>query len=178
MPNALAPFEYLLELAQRGQNLQRELSVSHEHVDEIWTGIGFRVCGQDCVAPTGDIVEVVTSPLVTRLPGVKNWVLGIANVRGRLLPVVDLGMFLAGVPAKRSANQRVLVIECGDIYLGLIVEEVFGMQRLDVVQYGELEADTVLQRFVDGVYRQDDREWMLFKTDKLIADDEFYNVAV
>lgn len=178
MPNALAPFEYLLELAQRGQHLQRELSVGSEQLDEIWTGIGFKVCGQDCVAPTGDIVEVVTSPLVTRLPGVKNWVLGIANVRGRLLPVVDLGMFLAGVPAKRSANQRVLVIERGDIYIGLIVEEVFGMQRFDVLQYSALEAETVLQRFVDGVYSHGDKEWMLFETDKLIADDEFYNVAV
>src|SRR5690606_33213663 len=119
-----SPFAYLLELAERGRALQRELTTQLDTKEETWTGVGFQVCRQKCVAPSGDVVEVITSPLVTRLPGVKSWVSGIANVRGRLLPIMDFGLFLTGTPVKRGISQRILVIEQGDIYLGLIVEDI------------------------------------------------------
>ncbi len=63
------------------------------------------------------------------MPGVKPWVKGVANLRGRLLPVMDLGGFLGLELSKARKQRRVLVVEYNDLFVGLLVDEVVGMQH-------------------------------------------------
>ncbi|WP_227511786.1 chemotaxis protein CheW [Psychrobacter sp. ENNN9_III] len=55
-----------------------------------WRGIVFEIGGQRLIAPMGEVSEVLAMPEYTSMPLVKSWMLGIANVRGRLLPITDL----------------------------------------------------------------------------------------
>ena len=50
-----------------------------------WSGIAFRLADASLVSEIGDIVEILTYPDVTAIPGSKFWVMGIANVRGNLV---------------------------------------------------------------------------------------------
>ena len=63
-----------------------------------WQGLGFQIGGLRLVASMGEISEIMKLPKLVSLPGVKSWVLGIANVRGRLVPVVDLHDYLGLAP--------------------------------------------------------------------------------
>lgn len=64
-----------------------------------WQGVVFEIGGQRLVAPMGQVSEVLAMPEYTSLPLVKPWMLGIANIRGRLLPITDLSQFLQ-VPSR------------------------------------------------------------------------------
>src|SRR5436190_369995 len=57
----------------------------------------FTAAGTDFAAPLANIVEVGDAPLVTPLPCVPDWVLGVSNVRGDILSVLDLRTFF-GLP--------------------------------------------------------------------------------
>ncbi len=60
-----------------------------------WVGIGFRLGAERFVTSRADVREVLPIPeQVTRVPGAKPWLRGIANLRGQLLTVVDLKSFL------------------------------------------------------------------------------------
>ena len=59
-----------------------------------WQGIGYQIGGIRLVSPMGEVAEILKVPKITALPGVKGWILGIANVRGRLMPIVDLHEYL------------------------------------------------------------------------------------
>lgn len=59
-----------------------------------WIGIAFEVGGQEFVAPMGEVSEILAVPELTPIPLTKPWLLGVANVRGRLLPLADLAKFL------------------------------------------------------------------------------------
>ena len=52
----------------------------------------------------------VPAPL-TRVPGAKSWILGLANVRGQLLPIIDLRAYLGSGPTPASRSARVIVVE-------------------------------------------------------------------
>ncbi len=172
-------FDYLLELSQRCRAQISGLPSARDKVVKSWSGVGFLVGGHYCVTAMDDIAEVLTEPAATRLPGVKNWVRGVANVRGRLLPLIDLTVFLGEVRTTEQRQRRVLVVEQGDIYIGLIVDDVFGMQHFSVDSYSRDTAASgySLASYVQGSYLQNDRSWALFRPNQLINDSNFYTVA-
>ncbi len=74
--------------------------------------------------------EVLGYPsVVTRVPGAKAWIRGLANVRGQLLPVVDLRTFLGSGATNTGRKTRVLVAHHREMPAGLLVDEVLGFRR-------------------------------------------------
>jgi twitching motility protein PilI len=66
--------------------------------------IGFCLFDLEYVVSLSDISEVLEVPKCTKLPRVKPWVLGVANVRGRLLPIIDFAKFLGRQHQNTSAE--------------------------------------------------------------------------
>ena len=85
MSDSQTPFQLLFEIDQRCRALAAGLP-AQQQVVQSWSGIGFRMGERLFVAPMGEVSEVLHEPRYTSLPGVKSWVKGVANVRGRLLP--------------------------------------------------------------------------------------------
>jgi len=144
-----------------------------------WQGMGFQVGGVRLVAPLEDIAEVITLPRITSVPRVREWLLGVANVRGRLVPIVDLHQFL-GMPATQPVSRwRVLVVEDGDVVTGFVVEQLLGMQYFseraaEAAGSGELGA---LARYVVRSFRQNGGLYHDVRLHAIVRDDRFLNVA-
>ena len=128
--------------------------------------------------PFTDIVELLEPPVCTRLPRVQHWVRGVANVRGRLLPVIDLAAFTGSSLTTAPRQQRVLVMDSHGIFVGLLVDEVIGMRHFPVDSFVE---DAGMQKglspYLDGGYRDGDRIWGVFRPVKLTGDMRFLNVT-
>lgn len=177
-PNQSEAFQLLQSMAQQGQQLTANLPVQNE-VEGQWRGVGFRLAGIDFIAPMPEVDEVLYMPSCTRFPGVKPWVTGVANVRGRLLSVVDLGMFFGNKPSISSKKCRVLAARHNDLYTGVIVEEVLGIQTLGVDSRIERVAtDDLYKPYVTGGFEQDGRSWTIFSLSRLVQAPDFLQVAV
>ena len=61
-----------------------------------WDGVVFRLGDYFLTCRIDQVDEIIAFPPYTQIPGAKDWLLGIANVRGNLAPVSDLGWFLFG----------------------------------------------------------------------------------
>jgi len=169
------PFELLLELERRARAAvaAREGSSS---TSEEWVGIGFRLGTERFVANRGEVREVLPVPeQVTRVPGAKPWLRGIANLRGQLLTVVDLRSFLGagGTPSDRQA--RVLVVASREVPTGLIVDEVTGFRRFASTDYQQDSPPSVIrcEHYLQGGYRRDGEIYPRFSFMKLIEDPQF-----
>ena len=173
----LEPFAALLDIAQRSINNARGLPEQAD-IKPHWSGIGFTLGGHRFVAPMGEVVEILAQPAATRLPGVQPWVRGVSNVRGRLLPLIDLERFFGSTLGNRK-SRRVLALELGDLYTGLIVSEVFGMQHIPVDSFSNDVPDGVssLQPFLAGSYQHYGFTWSVFSPYKLAQNAEFFNAA-
>ncbi len=178
MSDAQPAFDVLLDLARRSRGSAKGLPAQVE-IQPHWSGIGFSLFGHRFAVPMGDISEMLEVPSYTHLPGVHSWVLGLANVRGRLLPLFDLAMFFGGNLSGIRKRRRVLVLETDVLYSGLIVDEVFGMQHfpVDTFDAGALPGEASLGSYVNGGYNHQDKLWYLFNTAALLQDPRFFNAA-
>lgn len=172
------PFALLQQLALRSHTNAAALPQQLEAVT-YWRGVGFMLAGHTLVADMNQVAEILQPPHLTRVPGVRSWVLGVANVRGRLVPVMDLAGLL-GLPSKTNwRNRRVLVVGQGDHLSGLLVDAVLGMQQFATDRLIDIEnLEPALAKFCPQGYMRDDRAWPVFQLDQLAQAPEFLQVAV
>jgi twitching motility protein PilI len=174
-----APFAVLTDIARRSRSMAAGLPEQEEAV-ELWNGIGFILAGEHYVAPMGEVTEILHVPRFTHIPGVRPFLMGAANVRGRLLPLVDLASFFDIPRSSRNLRERrVLVVEQGDVFSGLVVDNVMGMQYFAADSY---RADTSgvpdsVQPFVNGGYERNEEIWKVFSAAALVEDERFLDVA-
>lgn len=172
------PFDYLVRIVEQYRQIAPQLPADEDVIDS-WSAIGFNLLGHKVVAPMGNIVEMLPVPESTILPGVQPWILGLANVRGRLLPLFDLEGFFGGELTPNKKRHRVLVIEIGDLFAGLIVNEVYGMQAItEDMQMSEVsEKLSDLKPYSAGAFDREDNTWVVFEPTKLVRDPRFFNAS-
>lgn len=172
------PFALLKHIAERSQRNASALPQQTEIVS-YWHGVGFMLAGQLLVADIGEVVEILQPPKLTKVPGVRSWVLGVANVRGRLVPVMDLAGLL-DLPSKANwRSRRVLVLEQGDFLVGLLVDAVLGMQQFPSNTGRKVDdIPPALAKFIDQSFTKDSRTWAVFRLKELIQAPEFLQIAV
>ena len=120
----------------------------------------------------------VPSPL-TRVPGAKPWLRGLANVRGQLLPVLDLRQFLGSGITPATRNTRVLVVNHREIPAGLMVDEVLGFRRFPESEFTGDVPPTVVrcERYLAGAFRRGDEHWPVLSLRTLVESPSFQDAA-
>lgn len=172
-------FIKLLEIAERSRQRNVGLLADGQSA-EYWSGVGFTLKGQHYLAAMGEVAEVLAVPRYTKVPGVKQWMKGIANVRGRLLPIMDLLGYFNQASPLQEYRRRLIVIDQGDIFSGLVVDEILGMQHFPIDDYSpDLPAQTPseLLPFVQGSFRKAEKDWIVFSLSRLVEDPQFLQAA-
>ena len=172
------PFELLKELERRSRIAASGRGQESGHQEE-WVGVGFRVGKTRLVAAREEVREVLTWPGVTALPGAKPWLLGLANVRGQLLPITDLAAFFGGEPTTIGRGSRVLMVNHGDIPAGLLVDEVRGFRRFVASEKAEVMPDTLpgMTPFLAGAYGNEEEVWGVLGLHGLVESSVFLQAA-
>jgi len=177
--NTNHPFDFLLELEQRTLKASSELPVLDQRGDA-WVGVGFRIGDSKLIAAMSDVKEILDLPEYTMVPGVKSWVVGVANVRGSLLPILDMKSYLLGEDIKQRQRGRVIVINYKGFNTGLIVEEVYGMRHFtenDVSKDAPAVPENI-SPYIDKVYKQDEESWPVFDFNELGQDERFAHASL
>ncbi len=178
-PARMTPFEHIRNLQQQARSNRFNLPEKQSE-DERWNGVGFTLNDQRFAVQIGEVLEILPVPDTTPLPGVQPWAKGVANVRGRLLPIIDLGEFLGN---KRSINKsvnRIMVIEKNELAAGLIVDEVQGMVHFSASNFSEklpVNLSEVVQPFSTGSYHHQDTLYAVFSTELLTMNSRFLKAA-
>jgi twitching motility protein PilI len=171
-------FDKLAGLAQDFRQHSRELPAQID-TTPTRTVVCFRILGVGVAVLLEEMNELLDVPHCTRLPRVQGWVKGVANVRGKLTPIIDFAGFLGGRLTAPPKSQRVLLIEREEMSAGLVVDEVLGMRHFRVDAFSE-HRDNVpppLSPFVPGTFATEEEQWPLFRPDALFGSTDFLEVA-
>lgn len=145
-----------------------------------WSGIGFSLCGQQMVAPMGQVVEIINAPDYTFIPRTKEWVLGLANIRGRMLPIYDIEKYFGSKLAGNRARHRVLVVESEHVYAGLMVSNVFGLKHFPMNSFKQpyQGKHDVFSNCIDSAGNDGHSNWLRFQIPLLTQAPEFMDAAL
>jgi len=143
-----------------------------------WRGVGFGLGGRRLVSAFDEVVEIMRMPAITHVPGTQPWMLGVANVRGTLLPVVDLKQFLEGERTVMHEGQRVLVVRQGGGNVAVLIEQLYGQRSFNDTQKTAMaEDESRYGHFIKQVYRVGDNDWGVFSMSMLSRTPEFRQAA-
>ena len=145
-----------------------------------WRGVGFRLGQRRLVSSFDEIMEILSLPPITPVPGAQPWMLGVANVRGTLLPVVDLKQFLEGERTLVHEGQRVLLVRQGGGNVAVLIDEMFGQRTFNDTHRADMgsENDGRYGHFVSQVYRLADTNWAVFSMQTLTRTPEFRQATI
>ncbi|MBX3689877.1 chemotaxis protein CheW [Dokdonella sp.] len=172
------PYEILAAYEQRSL---AHVAGAPEQVEAagLWRGIGYRIGDRHFVSPIAEVNEILTLPPLTGVPGAKTWLLGIANVRGNLVPVVDLRDFILGARSQTSDSTRILIVRQVGGSIGLLVDEVLGQRSFGENQLAEAsgETDDHYAPYVGERVQLGDIQWGLFSMAALVRSAQFQQAA-
>lgn len=173
------PFELLKELEKRSRAVAAG-TTAESSVEREWVGVAFRMGGETFLVAREETREVLGYPaVVTRIPGAKAWVKGLANVRGQLLPMLDLRQFLGSGATASGRNTRVIVVNHRDVPAGLMVDEVLGFRRFAETEFNAEAPPTVIRcdNYLAGAFRRGGEVWPVMSLKSLLESQSFMQAA-
>ena len=173
------PFDLLAELERRGRAVSAQLADDSPATRE-WVGIALRMAGETYLVARDETREVLSvPPTLTRVPGAKPWLRGIANVRGQILPVLDLRQFLGSGITAPTRSTRIVVVNHREIPAGLLVDEVLGFRRFAESEFSGDAPPTVVRcgRFLAGAFRRGAEHWPVLSLRTLVESPSFQDAA-
>lgn len=172
------PFDLLREIERRSARLQTGVAGLAEASE--WVGVGFRIGEEKFVSEREQVRELLMLPeSMSRVPGARRWLLGIANLRGHLLPLIDVKLMLGSGRTSLVRTTRVISVNHREIPAGLVVDEVLGFRRFMRDEYSKGLPDTALrcEQFLTGNYRRNGENWPVFNLFDLLESKLFLQAA-
>jgi purine-binding chemotaxis protein CheW len=106
-----------------------------------------------------NVQEIIRASDITYVPGAPSHVKGVINLRGKIIPVVDLRRRFSLPEIVESEFQRIIVVELGEKRLGILVDSVSQVIRLSssIIEKIPEEVTTVNENYIKGVGKLDSR---------------------
>src|ERR1700733_14119343 len=92
--------------------------------------VGFRIGRETFGLPISTVREIVRVPEITSMPNAPDYIEGVINLRGRIIPVVGLRKRFGNKSPERNKKKRIVVVEVGRRSIGLIVNSASEVLRI------------------------------------------------
>jgi len=128
----------------------------------------FELQNQKYAIPILKIQEIIRMVNITPVPKTDVFLEGVVNLRGNIIPVVNLRKRLGIGNLKHSSETRIIVVEFGEENLGVIVDKVLEVGRFNE---SDIEPSHVAGKnveFLKGVIKKDKNLWLLLNLDELL----------
>jgi twitching motility protein PilI len=169
------PFELLAELERRGRAVTASAAADAEKVGE-WVGVALAYGRGALSGGTRRSARGAggagTAHARTGSQELDSW---LANVRGQLLPIIDLRAYLGSGPTPNARASRVIVVNHRDIPAGLVVDEVLGFRRFADAEFTADVPPTIVrcERYIAGSFRRGSEQWPVLGLRALVEDPAF-----
>ncbi|GIZ51006.1 chemotaxis protein CheW [Noviherbaspirillum aridicola] len=162
--------------AQLVERMQAASSGAHAHTSRLGMAIG----DSHWLLDLQEAGEIVSVGAVTRVPLTRDWYVGLTNIRGNLVSVIDLARFL-GMPATPVEKEsRIVAFAPGLAFnCGLLVSRVMGLRNLDEMRLDDASPADGLAPWAAATWRdREDRVWTELKLSEIVQDPQFLHVGL
>jgi purine-binding chemotaxis protein CheW len=144
--------------------------------------LSFYVAGQEYALGILQVREIIEYGVVTRVPATPTWIRGVFNLRGGVVPVVDLAVKF-GLPAGEITSRTCIIVVEADLggettLMGIVADAVSQVMELrpEDIEAPPPFGTRVRLEYLLGMARADKRFVLLLDIDKILASDELLHV--
>lgn len=156
--------------------LEADEDLALDVADEAEKYLTFFIDSQLYTIPSSQVIEIISMQLVTYMPSVPDFVKGVINIRGKVIPVIELQMRLKKTCAIYDEHTCIVVVEIGDSNVGFIVDQVQDVTDISKKQIAPppkvSKANLVDQGYLYGIAKLSDGIAMVLDSVKIMQDKE------
>jgi purine-binding chemotaxis protein CheW len=147
------------------------LMADESKTDEEIQLVVFSLGREEFAVEVTQVREIMRMEEITRMPKTPHFVEGIINLRGQIIAVVELAKRLNIEGGSRSGETRIIVVEAEEIKVGMIVDSVSEVLRVnaDAVEPSPTLTTDVSAAYLQGVVKQDNRLIILLDLTKVLS---------
>ncbi len=141
--------------------------------------VAFKIGEEEFSIPILSVQEIIRMVDITRLPNVPDFVEGVINLRGKVIPVVDLRKRFGLPHRERDGGSRIIIVNLHDkagnaATVGLIVDSVSEVLRLDTEAIETIAGveTGIGAEYIKGVGKAGDRLIILLDIEKILSTEE------
>lgn len=140
----------------------------------------FALGKESYAVPIEAVHEIVQVPEVTALPDAPKFFEGVINLRGRIVPVMDLRARLRLPRIERSKSSRILIVQNSGLVLGLVVDAVHEVRKLppEAVEAPPAMIAAAGIEYITGVAKAGERLIVFLNLDKIVNSEDLKKVDV
>lgn len=148
-----------------------------EGYDTQW--VTFYLADEKYGVPVAQVREVLRYSEITPVPGAPDYVLGIINLRGNVVTVLDTRKRFALPPVDIGDSTRVVIIEVEEQVVGILVDSVSDVVRLKTseIENAPNVGNDESSKYIQGVASRDGNLLILVDLHKLLSDEEWQEMA-
>ncbi len=150
---------------------QKNDAVLDETIDQM---ISFAISEEDYGVDIQTVKEVIRHREITRLPKAPPFVKGVINLRGDVIPIVDLRERFGMEQQEYTDMTRVMVVEVGGRSIGMVVDSVSHVLRIeqDQIEPPPPCVGKISEEYIRGVGKVAEKLIVLLNIDKILSEDE------
>jgi purine-binding chemotaxis protein CheW len=154
------------------------LDKNKSNQDPILQWVTFRLAGETYGVNVMQVQEVLRHTEIAPVPGAPSYVLGIINLRGNVVTVIDTRHRFGLDPGEISDNTRIVIIEAEKHVVGILVDSVAEVVylRLSEIENAPNVGNDENAKFIQGVCHKNNELLILIELDKMITDDEWAEI--
>ena len=152
------------------QNKKDNLSIAH--TDDVVQLVGFVIGEEEYAVPILSIQEIIKPIEWTRVPQTPAYILGVFNLRGSVIPLIDLRVKFGLKAKKHNEETRFFVLKQGNEVAGFVIDRLTMALRIKKSDIGAAPDNVAGEdSMIDGVGKQEDRILTILKVNKLLERD-------
>lgn len=150
--------------------------MAHENVKEeqIKQFVSFVLEGEEYGVPILSVQEIIRFETVTRVPQSSDFIEGVLNLRGQVIPVVNLRKKFNLPEREKDSSTRIIVVEVSDKVVGMVVDEVSEVLQIPIENIAPPPpvGTNVDIQFISGMGKLDDKLIILVDIDRILSEKE------
>ncbi len=139
----------------------------------------FKIGNEEFGVEIAQVREIVRLLEITYMPKAPEFIEGVVNLRGQIVPIIDLAKRMSVKGQERGENTRIVIIEIQDNTVGMIVDSVSEVLRLPadgIEDVPGLITTEVPEQYIQGVGKLTDRLLVLLNLDCILTQEEVSRV--
>lgn len=110
---------------------------------------------------TNYVIEIITNHMITQLPLVPDYVKGIINLRGQIIPIIDIRLRMGKPPIDYTSTTCIIVLNIDSTRIGIVVDAVQQVMDIDQSQISPVPVENQ-QELISGMVSSGERSVILF----------------
>ena len=148
--------------------------------DEVFQRVTFQLENETYGINVMQVQEILRYSEIAAVPGAPDYVLGIINLRGNVVTVIDTRARFGLMPSEITDNSRIVIIEAEKQVIGILVDsvaEVVYLKKSEIEVAPHVGTEESSQ-FIQGVTNRDDGLLILVDLNKLLSDEEWDELSL